>query len=121
MTARIKEIRDELNQEFTRVGYAGGNMVHHSDEGGRPFVGDVDLPVFAVVPNQGQAYGIESVADLREFISVTLQGYAPVFNPGWMKQLVFHADKGKAAEIHNELLQKAAAMQARLAAKAARK
>ena len=121
MTARIKEIRDELNQEFARVGYTGGNMVHHSDEGGRPFVGDVDLPVFAVVPGQAQPFGIESVEDLREFIGVTLQSYAPVFNPGWMKQLVFHSDKGKAAAIHAELLKGAAQMQAKLAAKAAKK
>jgi Anthrax toxin LF subunit len=106
MTARIRQIRDSLNTGIVRAGYTGGNMVHHSDEGGRPFVSDVDLPVFAVVPGKRDAYGIESVEDLREFISVTLQGYAPVFNPGWMKQLVFHSDPKKAAAIHSELLNK---------------
>ena len=109
MTGRIRQIRDDLNNGFIRAGYTGGNMVHHSDEGGRPFVGDVDLPFFAVVPNDSQAYGIESVEDMRQFISVTLNGYAPVVNPGWMKQLVFHADKGIASAIHKELLQKTAA------------
>ena len=103
MTLRIRQIRDELNRGIVRTGYAGGNMVHHSDEGGRPFVGDVDLPVFAVVPGETQAYGIESVEDFREFIAVTLQGYAPVFNPGWMKQLVFHSNPKLAAAIHAEL------------------
>jgi hypothetical protein len=117
MTARIRQIRDELNQGFIHAGYTGGNIVHHSDEGGRPFVSDVDLPVFAVVPRQAGPYGIESVEDLREFISVTLEGYAPAFNPGWMKQLVFQADKNKAAGIHTELLQRAVQMQQRLAAK----
>jgi hypothetical protein len=58
-----------------------GNMVHHSDEGGRPFVGDVDLPVFAV---------------------------APVFNPGWMKQLVLHSDVDMARKIQAELRAKIA-------------
>jgi hypothetical protein len=114
MTKRIKEIRDLLNQGFLRDGYSGGNMVHHSDEGGRPFVGDVDLPIFAVVPGQARAYGIESVEDLRQFISVTLNGYAPVFNPGWMKQMVFHSDKGVAAGIHKELLARTAGIRERL-------
>ncbi|MGH7472149.1 MAG: hypothetical protein ACRENP_29720, partial [Longimicrobiales bacterium] len=117
MTQRIREIRAELNLLFTRAGYTGGDLVHHSDEGGRPFVSDVDLPVFAVVPGQTEPYGLQSVEDLREFIAVALQGYAPVFNPGWMKQLVFQADKSKAAAIHTELLKKAADMQQRLAAK----
>jgi hypothetical protein len=110
MTQRIKQIRDALNQGMIRAGYTGGDMVHHSDEGGRPFVGDVDLPIFAVVPGGGEPYGIESVEDLREFIAVTLQGYAPVFNPGWMKQLVFHSDRRLAGGIHQELMQRAAQM-----------
>jgi hypothetical protein len=50
ITPRIRRIRHLLNDGFQRAGYTGGNMVHHSDEGGRPFVGDVDMPVFAVVP-----------------------------------------------------------------------
>jgi hypothetical protein len=88
---------------------SGGNMVHHSDEGGRPFVEDIDLPVFAVVPGHTGAYGIEDVGDLRQFISVTLGAdYAPMFNPGWMKQLVFHSDQKTAVSIHQELLAKTA-------------
>ncbi len=89
MTARLRDIRDRLNLAIVRRGYAGGNMVHHSDEGGRPFVSDIDLPIFAVVPGQKTPYLIESVMDLRQFITVELdRQYAPVFNPGWMKQLV---------------------------------
>lgn len=111
MTGRIREIRDALNQGIIRAGYTGGNMVHHSDEGGRPFVGDVDLPVFAVAPHEKEAFGIESVEDLRQFIKDTLEGFAPVFNPGWMKQLVFHSDKNVASSIRTELLARAAQMQ----------
>jgi hypothetical protein len=62
--------------------------------------------VFAVVPAQKQPYGIESVEDFREFISVTLSRYAPVFNPGWMKQLVFHSNPKIASAIHAELVKK---------------
>ena len=109
VTRRIVEIRNELNRGIIQFGYTGGNTVHHSDEGGRPFVNDVDLPVLAFVPDQIRAYGIESVEDFREFISVTLAGYAPVLSPGWMKQLVFHPDPKTAAKIHSELMTKIAA------------
>jgi hypothetical protein len=103
LTQRILQVRAALNTGFNRAGYTGGNMVHHSDEGGRPFVGDVDLPVFAVIPGKNQAYGIESVEDLRAFIRAELEGFAPVFNPGWMKQLVFHSRADVAKGIHQEL------------------
>jgi hypothetical protein len=104
-TLRIGMIKGMLNGAIRRRGYTGGSMVHHSDEGGRPFVEDVDLPVFAVVPGQKDCFGLESVEDMREFISVVLgREYAPVFNPGWMKQLVFHSNKTIANQIHAELL-----------------
>ena len=109
ITPRIAAIRDSLNTAILRRGYTGGNMIHHSDEGGRPFVNDIDLPVFAVVPGQDQAFGIKDVGDLRTFISVTLgAAYAPMFNPGWIKQLVFHSNPVMARTIHAELLAKIA-------------
>lgn len=107
MTPRIREMRDALNMSIQRLGYNGGDMVHHSDEGGRPFVGDIDLPVFAVVPGRSDCFALESVPDLRQFITQELnREFAPVFSPGWMKQLVLHPDKNKAAAIHAELLAK---------------
>jgi len=81
-----------------RRGYTGGNMVHHSDEGGRPFVGDVDLPVFAVVPGQQDCYAIEDLGDMRQFIRAELGAdYAAMFNPGWMRELVFNQRGGDMA------------------------
>lgn len=107
VSPRILEIGEALNTAIARKGYSGGKMVHHSDEGGRPFVRDIDLPVFAVVPGADDCYGIEGVDDLREFISVTLgRAYAPMFNPGWMKQLVYHSDPQIARDIHTELMSK---------------
>jgi len=104
-TMRIGMLKGMLNAAIRRRGYTGGAMVHHSDEGGRPFVDEIDLPVFAVVPGQTEPFGLEDVGDVREFISVVLgRKYAPVFNPGWMKQLVFHANPQTAAAIHAELL-----------------
>jgi hypothetical protein len=88
ITPRIRELRDRLNKAFKIRGYTGGNMVHHSDEGGRPFVKDIDLPVFAVVPGRLEPFALEDVADLRQFITAELNGdYAPVFSPGWMREL----------------------------------
>jgi hypothetical protein len=109
ITPRIRSIRDQLNASFLRRGYRGGNMVHHSDEAGRPFVGDIDLPVFAVVPGQSRAYALETVPDVREFISSVLdRQYAPVFSPGWMKQLVFGDKVADAKALHKQLLERTA-------------
>lgn len=104
ITPRIRAVRDKLNTAIQRKGYTAGNMVHHSDEGGRPFVEDVDLPVFAVVPGAGEAFGIESVEDLRQFITENVRGqYAPVLHPGWMKQMVFHSSPQIAAATHHAI------------------
>ncbi|SOD90024.1 anthrax toxin-like adenylyl cyclase domain-containing protein [Spirosoma fluviale] len=107
MTLRLHQIRNLLNQGFQGAGYMGGNMVHHSDEGGRPFVRDIDLPIFAVVPGRSQCFAIETVPDLRQFITAELNGeFAPVFSPGWMKQLVFGSDINAANALHAELSRK---------------
>jgi len=88
MTPRILETMNHLNNGFRRVGYTGGNMVHHSDEGGRPLVVDIDLPVFAVIPGKMAPYLLSNVGDVRQFVTAELDNqYAPVFNPGWMRQL----------------------------------
>jgi hypothetical protein len=109
LTPRIANVRHRLNNAIIQRGYIGGNMVHHSDEGGRPFVGDVDLPIFAVVPGRSECFALESVLDLREFITAELnREYALMFSPGWMKQLVFGADVKKAKALHEELLAKTA-------------
>jgi hypothetical protein len=105
VTPRILAVREKLNTAIQRRGYTAGNMVHHSDEGGRPFVGDIDLPIFAVVPGEKEAFALTSVEDLRQFITVEIRGkYAPVLSPGWMKQLVFGSDIKAAKALHAELL-----------------
>jgi len=88
MSRRHHEVRAALNAAFVTAGYTGGNMVHHSDEAGRPFIDDVDMPVFAVVPCETAPYGIEDVADLRAFWNEWNRSYVPFFNPGWMSWLV---------------------------------
>ena len=105
VTPRVLAVRDALNIAIQRRGYSSGNMVHHSDEGGRPFVGDIDLPIFAVIPGRSACYALPSVAGLRQFITAELnREYAPVFSPGWMKQLVFGDDKDAAGRLRADLL-----------------
>jgi len=99
MSGRHRQIRDALNNEFRQQrGYVGGNMVHHSDEAGRPFIKDVDEKIFAVVPGEARPYGLPEVIDIREFfMEHTRYGdYVPFFNPGWMGDLVAGKDKGRA-------------------------
>ena len=76
-------------------------MVHHSDEAGRPFVDDVDLPVFAVVPKEAKPFALSDLGDVREFFSLFIgaKGYVPMFNPGWMSELVFNKRGVGAADI----------------------
>ncbi|MDB5445761.1 MAG: Toxin subunit [Phenylobacterium sp.] len=108
VTPRILAVREALNTAIVRRGYTGGNMVHHSDEGGRPFVNDIDLPVFAVIPGKRGCYAMLSVEDLRQFITQELdRQYAPVFHPGWMRQLVF-AGRDGGTDLKAELLAKTA-------------
>ncbi|MFN7724187.1 MAG: anthrax toxin-like adenylyl cyclase domain-containing protein [Rubrivivax sp.] len=107
MTQRLRSLRDKLNTAFLRRGYTGGNMVHHSDEGGRPFVKDIDLPIFAVVPGGKEAYALRSVPDLRQFITKVLNDqskYATVVSPGWVTQLVFGDNVTAAKALKADLL-----------------
>jgi hypothetical protein len=113
VTPRLLDIRSRLNNGFIRRGYTGGNMVHHSDEGGRPFVKDIDLPVFGVIPGKQQCYALTMFEDLRQFVTAELdRAYAPIFHPGWMRQLVFSARLGNGkerdgADLRKELMAKA--------------
>lgn len=87
-TPRIESLIGSLNEAFGKEGYTGGGMVHHSDEAGRPFVAELDLPVFAVVPGMEKPFVIKNVDQFRDFnAQLTAAGYVPSMNPGWMNQL----------------------------------
>lgn len=90
ITRRVSGIKDRLNALITATGYSGGNMVHHSDEAGRPLVREVELEFIAFIPGQQQARFISSLDDLKVFLGeVTRLGYQVTFNPGWQAQLGF--------------------------------
>jgi hypothetical protein len=90
VSTRILIVINELNNAVTRRGYTAGNMVHHSDEAGRPFLDDVDLPAIAFVPRDMLSpYAIENKVDLSYFVQVAHGlGYVTVINPAWRDAIV---------------------------------
>ncbi|MEO1395808.1 MAG: anthrax toxin-like adenylyl cyclase domain-containing protein [Cyanobacteria bacterium J06634_5] len=89
MTARIYMIRDNLNEAFQKVDkWRDRIMVHHSDEGGRPFWPDLDYPLHAFVPNEKDHYALENATDLIAFFKrMDKLGYKIVIPPNWEKEL----------------------------------
>ena len=93
LTRRIAQIRFAINAGVRGVGYGGGDVVHHSDEAGRPKVSDIDFPCVAFVPNKS-AFLIENVGDLKMFIGMLGAGYVLGLNPGWHRQLGIDVSQG---------------------------
>ncbi len=89
MTARIYMIRDDLNSAFQAVDkWIDRIMVHHSDEGGRPFWPELDYPLHAFVPNEKDHYAIEDQKDLVGFFKrIDKLGYKIVVPPNWEDEL----------------------------------
>jgi len=94
ITGRIATIRWQLNEAIRTTGrYSGGDMVHHSDEAGRPFIDDVDLPFLVFMPDgKNKTYKkdwflIESVEEFQALIEALKSSYTVALNPGWINQL----------------------------------
>lgn len=88
LTPRIAEARTRLNDGIIAAGYRGGNVVHHSDEAGRPMVSSIDFPFIAFVPGDAEAYLCQHVADFKSFIGYLMQkDFVMTFNAGWHRQL----------------------------------
>ncbi|MEO1403230.1 MAG: hypothetical protein AAFV72_18560 [Cyanobacteria bacterium J06635_1] len=91
MTARIYIIRDNLNEGFQKVdSWTDRLMVHHSDEGGRPFWPEIDYPLHAFLPlsDDKRHYAIEDKKDLVVFFRDTYKlGYKIVIPPNWEEEL----------------------------------
>lgn len=90
ITLRVEDTAVRLNRAIARRGYRGGNIVHHSDEGGRPFINDIDLPTIAFVPNNANSpFAIESLFDLSIFIRQAHQaGYVTIVNGAWSADII---------------------------------
>jgi hypothetical protein len=95
ITGRVMDIKNRLNSAIRSAGYTGGDMVHHSDEAGRPLVAEVELEFIAFIPDEaGRARFVKSLLDLRQFMREVIKDYYITFNPGWGRQLGFTATPG---------------------------
>jgi hypothetical protein len=103
ITNRVFMIAQMLNSVIgAATGNALRNMCHHSDETGRPFVSEVDLPLVGFLPDrQGgcSTYGIRDIEDMKAFTEAARKlGYMVLLNKGWVQQLgnvgvVMHRDR----------------------------
>lgn len=88
LTARILTVRNNINHLIrTQAGYTGGDVVHHSDEAGRPMVTKIDYPFIAFVPDDDEPWCIENTLDFKKFIQALMFQYVVTFNPGWHRHL----------------------------------
>ncbi|MCT7979832.1 CyaA/EF/ExoY family adenylyl cyclase toxin [Laspinema olomoucense] len=68
------------------------NRLFHSDEAGRPFVQEVELPVVAFVPDNfletGNIFVLDNIEKMQEFvIACRKSNFFVMMNKGWLKEL----------------------------------
>ncbi len=98
LTPRIDMIRNLLNDGVRASGYRGGDVVHHSDEAGRPMVSSIDFPCIAFVPNE-EPRCVTSTGDLKTFLTSLSFRYVIGLNPGWHRQLGIGVSQGGSYEV----------------------
>ncbi|OJJ21544.1 hypothetical protein BKI52_13450 [marine bacterium AO1-C] len=110
ITPRLTIINAKLNNRFRLgCGYQMGNLIHHSDEAGRPHIDDIDYPMIAFLPKGNalaQHYGSQVVTldgatnkgdkptdekltlEFKDFVDRAIAANFRVgLNPGWVKVL----------------------------------
>ncbi|MGJ8639089.1 MAG: anthrax toxin-like adenylyl cyclase domain-containing protein [Opitutaceae bacterium] len=98
MTPRIASICQDLNARVRAAGYTGGDVVHHSDEAGRPMVSDIDFPFVAFIPDR-PAVCVQDVCELKEFLASLSFEFVLSLNPGWHQQLGIGVSAGGSYEV----------------------
>src|SRR5262249_4700388 len=84
MTMRLRRIVREIN---ALANHPGGDIVHHSDEAGRPLIKEIDFPFIAWIPGTAAPVGVRDVADFKSLIAMLGTDYVLALNPGWFRQL----------------------------------
>ncbi|MDO6526103.1 anthrax toxin-like adenylyl cyclase domain-containing protein [Motilimonas sp. 1_MG-2023] len=83
MTRRLHAVRNRLNTGFRNTGYQGGNIVHHSDEAGRPMVDNLEVESIAFFPS-GERMFFTTISDYKDFIEMARSmGYQTILNAWW--------------------------------------
>ena len=98
LTPRIAQIRNAINAGVRERGYRGGDVVHHSDEAGRPMVSNIDFPCIAFVPHE-EPFCVGDVGDLKTFLASLRHQYVLGLNPGWHRQLGIGVSMGGSYEV----------------------
>ena len=70
-----------MDQVNRGANHFGGNIVHHSDEAGRPLINDIDFPFIGWIPGKSQPYAVRTIAEFKEFISLLNFEYTLALNP----------------------------------------
>jgi hypothetical protein len=94
ITGRGIQIKDKLNEAIRAAGYSGGNMVHHSDETGRPQVFEIEMEFIAFIPGEKHARFVATMADYRALMKKCFQKHSISLNGAWQRTLGFSASKG---------------------------
>jgi len=83
MTDRVEVVRNKLNAGFKGAGYYGGNIVHHSDEAGRPMVDNLEVDAVAFFPDGNKMF-FESVPEYKDFLEMARgMGFKTILNGWW--------------------------------------
>jgi hypothetical protein len=92
VSARILQVRAQLNTAIIAAGYRGGNAVHHDDEQGNMALAKGSLaeclPVVAMLPyKQPQVVAVQSVSDFRDLVKeARAMGYDTRAKPSWLRE-----------------------------------
>ena len=96
ITSRIRNIARQINWG---ANHPGGNIVHHSDEAGRPLVKEIDFPFIGWIPDRPEPYAVQDVGDFKAFIAELQGRYVLALNPGWLRQLGIGVSRGGSYEV----------------------
>lgn len=108
ITVRLRVLMEGLNSKMQQYDkYNGRNMIHHSDESGRPFEPELEFPVIAFVPGtlknffdlkkilpnadpsylQNTIFAVPSAPELANLFVAARAKFAVMVNTSWSKAL----------------------------------
>lgn len=87
ISSRVYTVAQTFNSIMSSKGYKG-NLIYHSDECGRPYVEDVDLPIAVFNYKDNCSKVITKVQDLADFIKQNQKFYRFYVNKGWRTHLL---------------------------------